>query len=172
MTVEKMQGATLDVRNPLHAVPFWMSLALVPLAVVAARTGGWAVLLLPASTWWLFTLLDRLSGTEEANPDPATPDAALGWYRAITLIWFPVQALLLCWLLWYVPRAEHLSAAERLGVFFGMGVISGTVGINYSHELMHQKSRLERCWRRCCTAISGPNICASTTCGSARHAIP
>jgi alkane 1-monooxygenase len=25
-----------------------------------------------------------------------------------------------------------------------MGVLSGTVGINYSHELMHQKSRLER----------------------------
>jgi alkane 1-monooxygenase len=47
-------------------------------------------------------------------------------------------------MLWYVPRADHLSTAEAIGVFFGMGVVSGTVGINYSHELMHQKSKAER----------------------------
>ena len=139
-----MQSARLDVRNPIHALPFWASLALVPLAIVSAVVGGWTVFLLPASTWWLFTVLDRLTGKQEANADPSTPEAALGWYRAITLIWFPVQFLLLVWMLWYVPQAVHLSLAEKLGVFFGMGVISGTVGINYSHELMHQKSRAER----------------------------
>ena len=34
--------------------------------------------------------------------------------------------------------------AEKIVLFFGMGVVSGTIGINYSHELMHQKSALER----------------------------
>ena len=68
----------------------------------------------------------------------------MGWYRAITVIWFPVQFVLLCWLLWYVPQADHLDTVEKIGVFFGIGVISGAVGINYSHELMHQNSRLER----------------------------
>jgi alkane 1-monooxygenase len=29
-------------------------------------------------------------------------------------------------------------------LFFGVGVITGTVGINYSHELMHQKNKMER----------------------------
>ena len=29
-------------------------------------------------------------------------------------------------------------------VFFGVGVVTGTVGINYSHELMHQTPRIER----------------------------
>lgn len=139
-----MQSATLDLQSPLRALPFWMSLALVLMAVLSAVTGGWGVILLPASTWWLFTLLDRLTGKEEANPDPATPDAALGWYRAITLVWFPVQLALLVWLLWYVPRAGHLAMAEKFGVFFGMGVVAGTIGINYSHELMHQKSAVER----------------------------
>ncbi len=134
----------MEIRNLAEALPFWLSLALVPLVVFAALHGGWAVLLVPASTWWLFTVLDRLTGKEERNPDPSTPDAALGWYRAVTLIWFPVQFALLCWLLWFVPQADHLGGVERIGVFFGMGVISGAVGINYSHELMHQKSRLER----------------------------
>lgn len=136
--------AVLELDRVSRALPFWMSLALVPVAVSGALVGGWTVLLLPASTWWLFTLLDRLTGKEERNPDPATPDAALGWYRAITAIWFPVQLVLLSWLLWYVPDAAHLSGWEKVGVFFGMGVVSGTIGINYAHELMHQKSRLER----------------------------
>ena len=36
-------------------------------------------------------------------------------------------------------RAAHLGFVEKIVLFFGMGVISGTIGINYSHELMHQK---------------------------------
>lgn len=126
------------------ALPFWLSLALVPVAVVGALVGGWTTVLMPACTWWLFTALDALIGKDEANADPTTPEAALTWHRAITLIWFPVQFALLCWLLWYVPRADHLGWAEKVALFFGMGVISGTVGINYSHELMHQKTRAER----------------------------
>lgn len=134
----------VEIARLSHALPFWMSLALVPLAVLGALWGSWALLVLPASTWWLFTLLDRLTGKEEENPDPTTPEAALGWYRLITLIWFPVQFGLLVWLLWYVPGAAHLGPWEKVAAFFGMGVVSGTIGINYAHELMHQKSRLER----------------------------
>ena len=127
-----------------HALPFWLSLCLPPIAVLGMVFGGWAVLLVAPSAWFLFTLLDALTGHNTANPDPQTPDDQLTWYRAVTLIWFPVQFTLLCGMLWYVPRADHLGVGEALGLFFGMGVISGTVGINYAHELMHQKSRLER----------------------------
>ena len=127
-----------------HALPFWLSLCLPPIAVLGMVFGGWAVLLVAPSAWFLFTLLDALTGHNTANPDPQTPDDQLTWYRAVTLIWFPVQFTLLCGMLWYVPRAAHLGVGEALGLFFGMGVISGTVGINYAHELMHQKSRLER----------------------------
>ncbi len=134
----------VDIAKPAHALPFWMSLTLVPIAVLAALWGGWAILLLPASTWWLFTLLDQLTGKEEENPDPTTPEASLGWYRRITVIWFPIQFALLVWMLWYVPGAAHLGPWEKVGVFFGMGVVAGTIGINYAHELMHQKSKLER----------------------------
>ena len=139
-----MTASVLTTNTLSSALPFWLSLALVPLAIVTPLWGGWSLVLIPISTWWLFTVLDRLSGKEERNADPATPEAQLGWYKAITLIWFPVQFGLLCWLLWYVPRAAHLNGLEQFAVFFGMGVISGAIGINYSHELMHQKSRLER----------------------------
>ena len=130
--------------NVPNALPFWLSLALVPLALLGMAVGGWTVLLLPLASWGLFSLLDSLAGLNHANPDPATPEDQLSLHRLITLVWFPVQITLLCLMLWYVPRAAHLGAAEKIGLFFGMGVISGTIGINYSHELMHQKSKLER----------------------------
>ena len=131
--------------SPLpKALPFWLSLCLPPLAVLGMLQGGWTIALLPLSTWWLFTLLDAITGRTTANPDPATPEAALTAYRDVTLVWFPIQLALLATMLWYVPQAPHLSAGEKIALFFGMGVVSGTIGINYAHELMHQKSSLER----------------------------
>lgn len=130
--------------NLTTALPFWLSLALLPLAAVGAVYGGWLTALLPIGAWWLFILLDSLVGHDTSNRDPATPDTALFWHRLITLIWFPIQFATLCALIWYVPRAPHLGTAEALMLFFGMGVISGTIGINYAHELMHQKPAAER----------------------------
>lgn len=95
------------------ALPFWASLGLVPVAVTAALVGGWTVLLMPVASWGLFSLLDALTGLDAANPDPDTPERDLFWHRAITAIWFPVQAGLLVWLLWYVPRADHLGGWKR-----------------------------------------------------------
>ena len=125
-------------------LPFWLSLALVPISVLGALVGGWTVLLMPLGSWGVFILLDALTGLNKDNADPATPDSGLYWYRMITLIWFPVQFGLLVWVLWYVPQAAHLGSLEKVMIFFGMGIISGTVGINYSHELMHQKPVVER----------------------------
>ena len=127
-----------------RALPFWLSLGLIPLAWAVAMTGGWAILLVPFATWFLFSLLDAVVGLNLDDGDLEATDSDLFWYRLVTLIWVPAQALTLFGLLWYVPQAEHLNTLERVGIFFGVGVITGTIGINYSHELMHQKNRLER----------------------------
>ncbi|WP_298841342.1 alkane 1-monooxygenase [uncultured Roseobacter sp.] len=130
--------------RPPSAAPFWVSLALPPLAVVGALQGGWTIALLPLVTWYLFSGLDLAIGRNTDNADPMTPAHALRWHTLITLIWTPLQFVMLFWLVWYVPQAGHLSTPERIGLFFGVGVITGTIGINYSHELMHQRSRAER----------------------------
>lgn len=126
------------------AAPFWMTFLLLPIAWIGATVGGWTVLLLPISTWYLFSALDAATGLNTENADPETPDAMLGWYKRLTLVWTPVQFAMLFWLIWYVPQAPHLGLLERIFLFFGVGVITGTVGIVYAHELMHQKSRFER----------------------------
>lgn len=133
-----------QLRQFQSALPFWLSLLMVPIALTGATVGGWTVLLLPLFSWGMFSLLDAVIGLNEDNPDLDTDEDDLIWYKFITLIWAPLQFIVLMGLLWYVPRAGHLGLAEKIGLFFGMGVISGTIGINYSHELMHQKDKLER----------------------------
>lgn len=127
-----------------NALPFWLSLGMVPLALAGAAWGGFWVVLLPVYSWGLFSLLDALTGLNLKNADPGTTDEQLFWYRLITIIWFPIQFTLLFGIIWWVTHTDHLSTLETLVLFFGMGVISGTIGINYSHELMHQNNRTER----------------------------
>ncbi len=136
---------TIPTINKLtDALPFWLSLALVPLAWIGAVFGGWTVFLLPLSTWYLFSVIDAFVGLNKQIVDPATPEADLFWYRFVTLIWAPVQFATIFGVLWYVSHSGHLVTWEKVWLFFGIGVISGVVGINYAHELIHQKPKWER----------------------------
>ena len=131
-------------RNLTNALPFWLSLALVPLAWAGAVFGGWTVFLLPLSTWSLFSMIDAFVGLNKVNADLATPEADLFWYRLITLLWAPIQFGTIFGVLWYVTQTGHLVTWEKVWLFVGIGVISGVVGINYAHELIHQKPKWER----------------------------
>ncbi len=127
-----------------HALPFWMSMALLPLVVIGATQGGWTVVLLPLFGWGMVTVLDFATGLNEENPPADAPTADLFWYRLVTLLWFPVQFACVFGTLAHVSATGHLSALEQVVLFFGLGVISGAVGITYAHELMHQKNPGER----------------------------
>lgn len=124
--------------------PFWLSVLFVPLIAGVAAQGGWWLLLMPVSTWWLFMCLDAITTNYSENADPNTEDAALASYRLLTLVWVPLQYAVIFGLVWYGTRAAHLSGLEKIGLFIGVGILSGTIGINYAHELMHQRNRLER----------------------------
>lgn len=123
-------------------MPFWMSLGLVPLAVLAAAWGGWWWALMPLYAWYLVTGLDLVLGLNLSNPDTEAP-ADLFWYRAVTVIWCPVQLALIFGAIFYATRSG-LGGWEKLGLFFGIGVASGTIGMVYAHELLHQRPKWER----------------------------
>ncbi|WP_281980921.1 alkane 1-monooxygenase [Thalassorhabdomicrobium marinisediminis] len=131
-------------RRLSSALPFWLSLALLPITWITAVYGGWTLVLLPMTTWYLFSVLDYFTGLNLDNADPETAEADLFWYRAITLIWAPLQIGTLFALLWYLARTDHLAWWEEFLLMGGFGIVSGTVGINYAHELMHQKPKVER----------------------------
>ncbi len=127
-----------------HALPFCIPFLLVPLIWIVATLGSWWVLLIPASTWYLFALLDVFIGQNLENADPDTSDDDLYWYRTATMIWPVVQFFTLFGLIWFATHTDHLSFVATMGLFFGVGVVTGTVGIVFSHELMHQRNNSER----------------------------
>ncbi|MGX9356550.1 alkane 1-monooxygenase [Roseobacteraceae bacterium S113] len=144
MTSNSHTIPTSELVRLSRVAPFAISFVLVPLIWGAASVGGAWVIVVPLATWYLFALLDAVTGLYSDNADPQTPDSEIAWYNAITMSWAPFQFLTLFGLIYYATRADHLSGWTLFGLFFGMGVISGTVGINYSHELMHQKNKVER----------------------------
>ncbi|MFV0382865.1 alkane 1-monooxygenase [Paracoccus sp. (in: a-proteobacteria)] len=131
-------------RNLPAAAPFWMSVVMVPLVALAAARGGWWWVMLPTYAWYLTTGLDAVIGLNRDNPDTDTATSQLFWHRAVTIIWFPLQFVTIFGCIWYTTHGAHLSGLEKIGLFFGIGVMSGTIGIVYSHELMHQKPAIER----------------------------
>ena len=84
--------------------------------------------------------MDAVLGLNVANEEPATDEMELGLYRLTTLLWASVRFVSVFGVLLYVSLSGHLGA----GLFVGVGVIAGTIGINYSYEMMHQKPRVER----------------------------
>ena len=43
-----------------------------------------------------------------------------------------------------LTRYTEMVFAEKIGLFCAMGVLTGTIGINYAHELMHKSGKIER----------------------------
>lgn len=126
------------------ALPFWVSLSGFVWVAIGAGFGGWALLLTPIFGIVVSSLCDAAFGKNRANPDADTPENHLFWYRLITLIWFPMQFAMIFGLIWWATQASGLATWEKFGLFYGVGVLSGAIGINYAHELMHQKNRVER----------------------------
>ena len=134
----------LPVEKITSALPFWLTLGLIPVAWFAAFQGGWSLLLLPVLAWHLTAIIDLVGGIEARNADPGTPAQKLTWYRAITVLWVPLQIITVFGILAYVTRTDHLNLFEEWALFATFGILSGTIGIVYAHELMHQRPKYER----------------------------
>ena len=126
------------------ALPFWVSLTLVPIAWTGAIFGGLSLLLLPLYAWVAFSILDHLIGLDTRNPDISIPESRLFWHQLVTWLWPVVQFVTTFALLAYASATEHLSSFEKVILFMGVGLMNGTIGLVYAHELIHRSTRFER----------------------------
>ncbi len=122
--------------NPL---PFCL-IFLLPLSVVLGYLIGGAfhfsALVL---VFVLVPLLDVLVGENRRNP-AAEEELSLSERRAfryVTWACAPVQVLLVVWGA-YVVSHRTLGAVELTGFTLSVGISSGALGINVSHELIHR----------------------------------
>ena len=136
-----------DERSTHHlpaAWPYWVCLSLVPFAIVGAYFGGWSLVLLPLYAWVVFSILDLQLGVDENNPDISTNDSALFWHLLVTRLWPFVQFALTFGLIAYVTSNDHLSSTEKVALFLCVGIVNGTIGIVYAHDLIHRQNKLDR----------------------------
>jgi alkane 1-monooxygenase len=128
----------------LKALPFALAFVFAPMIVLAALNGGWWIALPFVWGWVIVSLLDRLAGVDTSNMDPATAERMLVWHKLVTWAWVPVQMALILLCLRQAGLAGHLGAWEAAALFAALGVPTGTVGITFAHEMVHQRNRWER----------------------------
>ena len=128
---------------PVAAYAFLISFALPVLIGLAAIFGGPFLAGVPIYAWGVMSVLDGVFGKNENNADPLTPDSALFWHRMVTIVWAPVQVATIVGCI-YAASLGHLPTNQRIWLFMGLGVATGSIGINYAHELIHQRARIEQ----------------------------
>ena len=128
----------------INALPFAISFLTLPLLWLGATNGGWWIALVPLYGWYSLAVIDLIVGKNEANPDIDESESSLFWFKIVTRTWFPLQFFAQFATLAYVSTATHLDSGEKIALFTGVGVMSGSIGIVFAHELIHQKSRLDR----------------------------
>ncbi len=125
------------------ALPFWAAFVNAPLFLLAAYKGGWFIALIPLYGVYLSSALDRVLGRNTDNPDPLA-EHTLNWHRLVTILWWPVQLVVVFGGLLIAARSPDISTAEFVLLAMACGTITGGTGIVFAHELMHQKPAGER----------------------------
>ena len=128
--------------NPL---PFCI-IFLLPLSVLIGYLMGGAFNFLALFlVFGLLPLLDFLVGQNTKNPTEGEEKGLAEGraFRFITWACMPVQVLLVVWGA-YVVTHRTLGPVELTGFVLSVGITSGALGINVSHELVHRiNNRLE-----------------------------
>ncbi|MBL8491944.1 MAG: alkane 1-monooxygenase [Rhodocyclaceae bacterium] len=127
---------------------FLLTPTLMPAALHLGSLTGLPDLMAWYPVFWIFGLipvLDFAIGEDRVNPDEATETRAMQddpYYRALTLLAVPIQAVMLAWGAW-VFADWPFGPWGMLGWLVSMGVVSGINAINIAHELVHRHGRLE-----------------------------
>ena len=128
----------------LRALPHLAGFAL-PLALVAgARLGGAWTFLTVVLLLGFLPIVDWLAGLNLRNAGEEAPDLSENvWFRAITWLWVPAQIATIGWAA-ARASADGLPILELAGLVLSTGMIAGTVGITFAHELIHRPGGFER----------------------------
>ena len=107
--------------------------------------GGIAYLISPIFFFVVLPLLELIRGSDGTNPaeedyEKLQNDARFKW---ATWLWIVPQLFMIVFGA-YVINNWHLSVFEKFFLSISTGLITGSIGINISHELMHRNNGMER----------------------------
>lgn len=123
----------------MTVLPFYL-IFLVPFSVILGYgLGGIFTFLTPVFVFGVVPILDILIGVSKKNPDPEEERQLRDAMPFKIITWFcvPFQVAMVFWGAFVVTYAS-LRPIEIVGFVVSMGISSGVMGINVSHELQHR----------------------------------
>ena len=131
-----------------NALPYFTSLLIYPLLILAALQGSWWIAG-PLLFFIFADSVDGMYGMEKAgmgvdNMDPAeTREKQLFWYRFASWTWVALYPPALAFTLWQVLAPGRFAIWEVLLMALVLGNVTRMV-YSASHELIHSHSTFER----------------------------
>ena len=139
---------TANIYQKFRSPWFYGIVFIVPASVLIghAMGGGWHWLT-PLLVFGVIPVLDHLLGVDKHNPYPQKTVKAEGMnlWQIITWLCAPIQLALIIWGGWVISH-HQLSLVEAIGLTVSVGVSSGVLGINASHELQHRVNHRAEVW--------------------------
>lgn len=129
--------AWMYVQNPIPVFGVVTLLPVVLLLPAVAFGGVWPWLVVVYMTGIAFALDEALSPLFEG----CSSDQVRGMATILTLGLAGCHFALLLLAIWALSAAEHLSTADRIGLFFGFGLFFGQVSNSTAHELIHRSDK-------------------------------
>ena len=123
-----------------HALPFFLFLVVLASILLGHQLGGGWTFITPIGLFGVLGGLDMLIGRGETG---GYTKAESPVHRLAILLWLPIQAALIVWLLWSLA-ADRLTPLEIVGMTLSIGTVSGAIGIVFAHELTHRMVWFER----------------------------
>jgi alkane 1-monooxygenase len=127
----------------IRALPYLAGFLLPVTLVAGVRLGGLWTFLPLALLLGFLPLADWVTGLNTQNADDDEPKLSANvWFRAITWLWVPVQVAMLVWAIVQISSGR-LTTIEVIGLTVSTGLVAGTVGITFAHELVHRPGAFE-----------------------------
>ena len=122
------------------AVPYWLGYVTLLVFVAGIQAGGMWTWLPVLFVFVALPLMDALAAPHVAYRD----DRPGRWIYDLPLFAWPALQVLAGVLALGAVGRETTTPLATIGIVSSLGLLSGSVGINVAHELMHRSGRLER----------------------------
>lgn len=128
----------------LNVMPYFLCYSM-PLAYLwGLHVGGLAILAPLFIGFVIVPLADLVFGRDHKNLSTGEEKLFknLPIFRAVTLLWVPVQCFIVFYSLWYLSSSSE-NILFLISAALACGVVTGGIGITVAHELCHRQTKIE-----------------------------
>lgn len=128
-----------------HYLRFYLTFLMPAAVAFAIYHGGWMVWIAPIWSFVILPIMDYLAGNNTRNVAENEEDRYNNntGYNLLVLCWPFIQIPILIYALYTVATVDF-TAIEYIGLAVSVGIVTGSLGITWAHELCHRTGFIEK----------------------------